>query len=226
MNPFDIVVIVLIVLSGLFAFARGFVKEALSVGSWVGAGLAALYTLNYSRSIAERFLAKGMIADVAAGLAVFVVVLIVLSLMSSAIARRVKHSSLSAIDRSLGLLFGLLRGVILACLLLTVVNWALPEANRPVWIKEARTAPLLQVGADKLKALVPSSVLNRAETTAADAQQRIIDRARDETANGAIRALQQPTQAAPKATDAETGKGYTSDQQRDMNRLFQQNSSQ
>ena len=220
MNPFDIVVIVLIVLSGLFAFTRGFVKEALSVGSWVGSGLAALYTLNYSRPIAERFLAKGMIADAAAGLAVFVVVLIVLSLMGSAVARRVKDSSLSAIDRSLGLLFGLARGVILACLLLIVVNWALPEANRPVWIKEARTAPLLQIGADKLKVLVPSSVRNRAETTAAEAQQRM-DQARD--AAGAIRALEQPAQAAPKTTDAKSGKGYTADQQRDMNRLFQQN---
>ena len=219
MNPFDIVVIILIALSGLFAFARGFVKEALSVGAWVGAGLAALYALPYSRPIAERFLTKGMISDVAAGLAVFVTVLIVLSLMGSAIARRVKDSALSAIDRSLGLLFGLLRGAILACLLFIVVNWALPEANRPVWIKEARTAPLLSIGADKLKALVPPSVRGRAETTAAEAQQRA-DQVRD--AAGAIRALELPAPAAPKSTDSAGTKGYTQDQQRDMNRLFQQ----
>jgi len=223
MNPFDIFIIVLIVLSGLFAFARGFVREALSVGTWIGASLAALYAFPFSRPIAERCLAKGIVADAAAALSVFVVVLIVLSILSSMISRRVKDSSLSALDRTLGLLFGLVRGVILACLVYIGVTWALPEANRPVWIKEARTATLLQIGADKLKALVPSSVRNRAETTAAEAQQRV-DQARDAT--GAIRALQQPTQAAPKSTDAETGKGYTSDQQRDMNRLFQQNSSQ
>jgi membrane protein required for colicin V production len=114
----------------------------------------------------------------------------------------------------------LARGVILACLVYLGVTWALPEANRPVWIKEARTASLLQIGADKIKALVPNSVRNRAESTAAEAQQRV-DQARDAT--NAIRALQQPTQA-PKPADA--GKGYTADQQRDMNRLIQQNSSQ
>ncbi|MGH7116638.1 MAG: CvpA family protein, partial [Stellaceae bacterium] len=135
----------------------------------------------------------------------------------------VKDSALSAVDRTLGLLFGLARGVILACLVYLGVTWTLPEANRPVWIKEARTASLLQIGADKLKALVPSSVRNRAETTAADAQQRA-DQVRD--ASNAIRALQQPTQVAPKATDPVGSKGYTADQQRDMNRLFQQNSSQ
>ena len=42
-------------------------------------------------------------------------------------------------------------------------------------------------------------------------------------AAGAIRALEQPTQPAPKPTDAPGGKGYTADQMRDMNRLFQQN---
>lgn len=220
MNPFDIFVIVLIVLSGLFAFARGLVREALSLGTWAGASLAALYALPYARLIAERWLTKGIAADSAASLSVFVVVLIVLSLVSSAISRRVKASSLSALDRTLGLLFGLARGVILACLVYIGVTWALPEANRPPWIKEARTGSLLQIGADKLKMLVPNSVRNRAETTAADAQQRM-DQARD--AAGAIRALQQPTPPAPKASDAGTGKGYTADQQRDMNRLFQQN---
>jgi membrane protein required for colicin V production len=220
MNPFDIFVIVLIVLSGLFAFARGFVRETLSVGTWVGASFAALYAFPFARPIAERWLAKGIFADSAASLSVFVVVLIALSLVSSAISRRVKHSSLSTLDRTLGLLFGLLRGVILACLVYIGVGWALPEANRPPWIKEARTGSLLQIGADRLKALVPSTVRSHAETTAADAQQRL-DQAREAT--DAIRALQQPTPAAPKASDAETGKGYTADQQRDMNRLIQQN---
>ncbi|HKF71001.1 MAG TPA: CvpA family protein [Stellaceae bacterium] len=223
MNPFDIFIIVLIVISGLFAFARGFVREVLSLGTWIGASFAALYAFPYSRPIAEQWLQKGMVADAAAALSVFVVVLIALSIVSSAIARRVKDSALSALDRTLGLLFGLVRGVILACLVYIGVTWALPEANRPVWIKEARTASLLQIGADKLKALVPSSVRNRAETTAAEAQQRV-DQARDAT--NAIRALQQPTQAAPKGSDSAGGKGYTSDQQRDMNRLFEQNSSQ
>ena len=220
MNPFDIFIIVLIVLSGLFAFTRGFVREALSVATWIGAALAAFNALPYTRPIAEQWLQKGMVADLAAGASVFVVVLIVLSLVSSAISRRVKASSLSALDRTLGLMFGLARGVILACIVYLGVTWTLPEANRPIWIKEARTASLLQIGADKIKAFVPASVRNRAETTAAEAQQRV-DQARD--ASDAIRALQQPTQA-PKPAD--TGKGYTADQQRDMNRLIQQNSSQ
>jgi len=62
MNALDIIVIAVIILSGLFAFARGFVKEALSVCAWVGAGFAALYARPFAMPIAERFLPAGAIA--------------------------------------------------------------------------------------------------------------------------------------------------------------------
>src|SRR5260370_4818367 len=131
MNPFDIFVIVLIVLSGLFAFARGFVRETLSVGTWVGASFAALYAFPFARPIAERWLAKGIFADSAASLSVFVVVLIALSLVSSAISLRDKHSSLSTLDRTLGCLFGLVRGVILASLVYIPLASPFPAPNPP-----------------------------------------------------------------------------------------------
>ncbi len=194
MNPFDLIVIAIVVLSGLFAFARGFVKEALSVAAWVGAGLATLYALPYAQPLAERVLPKGMVADVVAGGVVFILVLIVLSLLTHMISRRVKESSLSALDRSLGLLFGLLRGAVLACLLYLGVTWALPEANRPDWISQARTLPLLAQGADMLRSLVPPTMRNRVEATASEAQHRV---EQAHQAEEAVRALQQPRSATP-----------------------------
>src|SRR6266851_9091079 len=115
-NALDILVIAVIALSALFAFARGFVKEALSIAAWVGAGLITLYGLPHARPFAQKFIATPMLADVAAGVALFVVSLIVLSLLTSALARRVQDSALSAVDRALGLLFGAFRGVVIACL--------------------------------------------------------------------------------------------------------------
>ncbi|HTZ79976.1 MAG TPA: CvpA family protein [Stellaceae bacterium] len=223
MNPFDIIVIAIVVLSGLFAFARGFVKEALSVAAWLGAAVATLYALPYAQPLAERLLPKGMIADVTAGVVIFVIVLIVLSLLTSAISRRVKESSLSALDRSLGLIFGLARGAVLACLLYLGVTWALPEQSRPQWIQQARTLPLLSSGADVLRSLVPPSMRSRVQATASEAQQKM---EQAHQAEDAIRALQLPRPAAqqPAAADSGQQKGYSEDQRRDLNRLFQQNS--
>ena len=54
MNALDIIVIVVIALSALFAFARGFVKEALSIGAWAGAAAVTLYGLPYAEPFARR----------------------------------------------------------------------------------------------------------------------------------------------------------------------------
>src|SRR5690349_16143068 len=103
MNTLDIIVLVVIGLSGLFAFARGFVKEVFSIGAWIGAGAIALYAFPYTQPIARKLISSVAVADGAAAIVVFIVALIVLSLIASAIARRVKASALSALDRTLGL---------------------------------------------------------------------------------------------------------------------------
>ncbi|MGO8916819.1 MAG: CvpA family protein [Stellaceae bacterium] len=219
MNLLDIIVIGVILLSGLFAFARGFVKEALSVAAWVGAAFAALYALPYAAPVAERFLPKGPVADAAAGLAVFLVALIVLSLATSAVAGRVKESSLSAVDRTLGLVFGLVRGLVLVCLLYIALSWALPAGRQqqPGWIADAKTLPLLANGAERLRALVPAAYRAKAQATAEDTR-RAAEQMNE--AAGAMRALSTPRQPATAVHDHATP--YSPDDQRDLNRLIQQ----
>lgn len=222
MNALDIGVVVVILLSGLLAFARGFVKEALSVGAWIGAAFAALYGMGYVSPIAERFLPKGPVAEAAAAIVVFLVALILLSFVTSAVSSRVKESALSAVDRTLGLIFGLVRGVVLVCLGYIALSWALPpDHQRPAWIAEARTLPILANGADRLRMLVPTAYREKAAATASDTR-RAAEQVKE--AAGAMGALSTPRQ--------HTGPGhgpapvYTPDDQRDLNRLIQQQQEQ
>lgn len=217
MNLLDIIVVSVILLSGLFAFARGFVKEALSVAAWIGAGFAALYGLPYATPVAARFLPQGAVAQAAAALAVFLVALIVLSVLTSAVARRVKESSLSAIDRTLGLVFGLVRGLVLVCLAYIALSWALPPKTQelPRWIAEAKTLPLLATGAERLRALVPAVYRAKAAATAEDTR-RAAEQMQE--AAGAMGALSKPTLP----TVAGHGAGYSSEDRGGLNRLIQQ----
>ncbi|HTS91869.1 MAG TPA: CvpA family protein [Stellaceae bacterium] len=221
MNPFDIGVIVVIALSGLFAFARGIVKELLSVAGWIAAGIAALYGFPYAAPFAERFIPRGMFANLAAGIAIFVVALIIFSLMTSAIARRVKESSLASVDHSLGLLFGIARGAVIACLLYYGLTLALPEASRPDWIKEARSTRYLAAGADFLISLVPPSVRGRVESTASDARQKV---EQIHEADSARRALETPTQ--PQKPESQGDKGYTPDMRKGLDKAIEQTNQQ
>jgi membrane protein required for colicin V production len=221
MNALDLIVIAGIALSALFAFARGFVREALSIGAWVGAGLIALYGLAPARPIAQKFISSPMLADSAAGLVLFIGSLIVLSILTSMISRRVQQSALSAVDRALGLLFGLARGVVLACLGFLALSWAIQEKDWPAWVRESRTRPVLMSGGEYLKSLLPAAARERGAQTAIQAQQGI-DQARQ--AEQLMRALATPTPAATPATkpgSAAPPAGYKPQERKEMDRLFQ-----
>ena len=92
----DIVILVVLLISALLAFARGFVKEMLSVFAWVGAALAALYGFPYVRPLARKYVSVEIVADLIAGAAVFVVALIRLSILSQAISSGVRQSAVGA----------------------------------------------------------------------------------------------------------------------------------
>ena len=158
MTGFDIAIIVFVVASGLFAFVRGFIKEVLSIIAWFGASVAALYAVPYLHPFALRFTPSDRLASAASAFVAFIVALIVLSLITAAIANRVKDSPAGGIDRTFGFVFGLARGALLACLVYAAMLVIMPalEAS-PQWWTQARTRPMLATGLAMLGHLAPGA---------------------------------------------------------------------
>jgi membrane protein required for colicin V production len=217
-NALDLAIIAVIALSALFAFARGFVREALSIVAWVGAALITLYGFNHTYGIVVRFVTTPLLADLIAGAGLFVVSLIVLTILTAYVARFVHSSALSPIDRTLGLIFGLARGVILVSLAYLVVDVSLPENDRPGWIKEAKSERFLARGADILRNALPESLQVRSAAAADDAQ-RAFDRAQD--AQRAMRALSNPAAPSPANPGQAPAPSYKPGERRDMDRLIE-----
>src|SRR5690348_2527308 len=115
MNWLDIGVVAVIVLSAVFAFARGFVREALSIVAWVGAAVITLYGFNGADALLEPRVQNKLLSQVIAGFGLFIGSLIVLTIVTGLIARFVRGSGLSPIDRTLGFIFGAARGVLVVC---------------------------------------------------------------------------------------------------------------
>ena len=211
MNSLDICVVGLVILSGLMAFARGFVRECLSIASWLGATAAALYGLPYLRPIAERYVPKGTVADAAAAGALFIATLVVLTIVTGIISRHVKRSSLSALDRTLGLLFGLGRGALLVTIGFLALSFVLPaKGERPQWIAQSRTAPLFSQATAAIAQFVPGSLKDRALQM--NPQQNL----QNEFEN-ALRAY-----SIPASRQSGGGAGPSSEDQQRLNQLIQQ----
>ncbi len=154
-NVTDVVIALVILGSGLFAFFRGFVHELLAVISWIGAGLATLYGFPYLQPHVRELITVPLIADMTAGVAIFLVVLIVLSILARILSRRIRTSALGPLDRSLGLIFGFLRGALLVCIAWLIFSWLLPREDYPEWITEAKALPLVERGSVLLVGLLP-----------------------------------------------------------------------
>jgi membrane protein required for colicin V production len=212
MNWLDIGVVAIIVLSAIFAFARGFVREAFSVIAWGGAALITLYGFGWAYDRIDPYVHNPLLSQVIAGFGLFIVSLIVLTMVTGVLARIVSVAAFSPIDRTLGFVFGLARGAFLVCLAYLLVAMALPPTDWPPWLRDAKSGPYLNEGADLLRGFLPESLkLKSAELTPAPADPAV-------EARRAMRALATPAASDPTKPDA--APRYREQNQRDLDRLI------
>ena len=211
MSIVDIAVIGVILLSGLMAFSMGFVRIVLALVGWVGAIFSTLYLFRYAQPFARKWISVEILADGAAGLAVFLGSLIIFTMISHTIGRQVRASGLSALDRSIGLVFGLGLGVVFVSMGYIGLAWAmdLPKetAKQPEWIQEAKSRPLLKWGAGQLQGLAPKGWVSK-PITPDDSSKLLMQR---------FEKLVTPETKKPTNSQRD---GYNQQERREMDRLI------
>lgn len=152
----DIVLLAIVGLSTLVGLWRGFVVEVMSLAVWVAAfWLAFAYGDDAAGLFAGTVQAAG--ARLFLGYAaLFIAALLVGGLATWLMGKLVKSTGLSGTDRLLGLVFGLLRGAALACVLVLLLGFTpLPQ---DAWWRESRLLPGFQRGAEWLRSWLPQAV--------------------------------------------------------------------
>ncbi len=216
----DVAIIGILLISALWAFIRGFVREVLGVAAWVGAAFVTLYGFAYVRPYARQLISIDFLADAVAGVVLFVISLILFSVISHAISSQVRDSALSAIDRSLGFAFGLLRGAVIVCIGYMLLSWAVPRQERPAWITSARSLPAIEQGVAFLEQLIPRSARERGASEAERLKQET------ERAAGMARAYENLKSPQPKTDPSRDPAGPTKQDQQRLDNLIQQEQSQ
>lgn len=145
----DIVIILVCLASGAFGFWRGFAKEAMALVTW----LAAIWLAWQSAWLIEPALGDWVVAPelkiwVARAL-IFVAVLAAGGLVAWLLRAVVRSTGLSSTDRSLGGLFGLLRGVLIVGLIAIAVEFS--GLDQEQWWQTARLRPFSDRVADGIR---------------------------------------------------------------------------
>ena len=155
-NVADVIFAAIILVSGVLALYRGFVTEVLAIVGWAGAAIATISLFNPLRPLARNFIPSQIGADLATGIIIFLVTLLIISLLARIVANTVRGSQISIIDRFLGLVFGILRGYVVLIIVFLLFEQVYPRDDQPVWIRDARAVPLLDFGSTILLRLVPA----------------------------------------------------------------------
>lgn len=175
MNWVDLVVIAIVVASGLLAFMRGFLREVLGIGAWIGAAFWAVATFHYVQPRFREWIANPDLADPAAFASMFLVALIFLSIIANILGGIVRMSLLGGIDRTLGVVFGLVRGAALVVFAYIITGMVLATDRWPDPVLQARSLPFAYQGAVWATGLLPEGYRPRIYPPPAGRETRAAD---------------------------------------------------
>ncbi len=156
MTWIDYAVLAIIGVSVLLSVIHGFVRELLSLASWVIAFLVAQYFASQVAVFLPAAVPNESLRLLAGFLAVFLIVLLASTLLAIAISSLIKRAGLGAADRVLGAVFGLVRGVAVVMVIVLLAGLtALPTT--PAW-RQAMTSAPLEALANTVKVWLPSDL--------------------------------------------------------------------
>lgn len=151
----DLGLIVIILVSALLSMVRGFTREVLAIGSWAAAAAAAYFFYPLVTPYIQPYIHKEPIPQVLAAALVFFATLIVVSVLTVRISDAILDSKVGALDRSLGFVFGAVRGFLLGVVAFAIFNWLVAEKQQPQWVKDAKTRPILLQTAERVVEMLP-----------------------------------------------------------------------
>jgi membrane protein required for colicin V production len=158
LTAFDVGVGVLVLISAILATARGLTREVLSLATWAGSAAIAIYMWQFHPEIAARFIKDETVANIATVVVSFIVSLIILHLITMRIADFVVDSRIGPLDRTLGFVFGVARGVLIAIVLVIFGSWLLPDLENQSWAAQSKSIPPLRNMGNQLIAMLPDDL--------------------------------------------------------------------
>ena len=145
-NVVDWGIIALLLVSMLASLLRGFVREALSLVVWGLAFLVAMMFYPRLQVVLSDLVAHPLLQQVIAFLGLFLGTLLVGAMVAGLIARLTRLAGLGLVDRVLGMVFGLVRGGVIALAVVMVMDMALETRDsRPAWYVDSQLIPHLQL---------------------------------------------------------------------------------
>lgn len=153
----DVILVAVVLISGLLAMTRGFSREIFSIASWIIAAAAAAYAyVRFKEPFAQEFsFDPPIIGDVILVAGTFLVTLILFSVLTMRLSDKLMESKIGALDRTLGFIFGAVRGHLLVVVAYFLYSSLVPLSNQPSWVADAHLRGFIEVTGEQVISLLP-----------------------------------------------------------------------
>ena len=118
---FDIIYLIITILSLIKCYKKGFVLSLLSASKWLLAYVITLFLFPKSKPYVEDFIDNEYVLDISLGVCLFIIVIFIILLINKGISRAVTYTGIGGLDKIFGFFFGFVRGyVISVCVFATI----------------------------------------------------------------------------------------------------------
>ena len=158
LNLADWFILIVLVASGVISFTRGFTKELLSLFLWLAAFIAAISLEYLATPKINEFIGNQEISKIISYIVVFIIFIFLGGIIIKFISKLIKWSGASGFDRFLGILFGLIRGLIVVFVIFLILPSGLKTTNL---INDSKITPIIQKYAPEIEAYFRNLIDNR-----------------------------------------------------------------
>ena len=158
LNLADWFILIVLIASGIIAFARGFTKEFLSLFLWIAAFIAAISLEYLATPKINEVIGNEEISKIISYIVVFIIFIFIGGIVIKFISKLIKWSGASGFDRFLGVLFGLIRGLIVLFAIFLLLPSGLKTTDL---INNSKITPIIQKYAPEIEEYFRDLIDNR-----------------------------------------------------------------
>lgn len=160
LNNLDIVILIVVLISGLIALSRGLIKEVLSIVGWVLSGFAVVWLLPVFTPITNQYINSGLISGVVSAIFILILFMVIWIIITESLIGKIRGSKLNSLDRLLGLFFGVMRAFLLIVLIYILISWCMPPKSQPEFMQKSKYFQLAGEFAKPIEGLIPQETLD------------------------------------------------------------------
>ena len=162
-NQIDILIIILTIISMIYGYSRGLIKEILSILSLL---ISVYISINVYPNISlfiKEYIEMAVLADSISFALMFLFLYSLINIFSNFIVSSIGNTPIRILDKNFGILFGFFRALLIFSLLNILLYWTLWKKNKPVWLNNSKSMILINYTSNKLIQILPSKSLKSIE---------------------------------------------------------------